>query len=128
MFIATYTRHGIRPMYHDLYIHHYIKTPPRSVISNLILLYPLSFRYFKDVIVPDSITPGKNVLIASSENAIRGLLMHLCDIPEERIHKVGDAEERIVVLTFRFLWLLVQYYGATITRLLTCILRAYVKQ
>lgn len=28
------------------------------------------------------------VLIASSENAIRGLLMHLCDIPEQRIHEI----------------------------------------
>lgn len=63
--------------------------------------------YFKDVIVPDSITPGKNVLIASSENAIRGLLMHLCDIPEERIHKVEiptglplvyDSEKRKILL------------------------------
>lgn len=37
--------------------------------------------YFKDVIVPVSLNEGKSVLIASSENAIRGLLMHLCDIP-----------------------------------------------
>jgi 2,3-bisphosphoglycerate-dependent phosphoglycerate mutase len=44
--------------------------------------------YYKDVIVPDSIDKGKNVLIASSENAIRGLLMHLCDIPSERISEV----------------------------------------
>ena len=44
--------------------------------------------YFKDVIVPQSINKGKSVLIASSENAIRGLLMHLCDIPIDRIHQV----------------------------------------
>ena len=44
--------------------------------------------YFKDIIVPGSIALGKNVLIASSENAIRGLLMHLCEIPTERIHEV----------------------------------------
>eukprot|EP01038_Epipyxis_sp_PR26KG_P006832 gene6832-9354_t len=44
--------------------------------------------YFKNVIVPQSIKPGKNVLIASSENAIRGLLMHLCDIPVDKIHAV----------------------------------------
>ena len=31
---------------------------------------------------------GKRVLIASSENAIRGLLMHLCDIPTDVIHEV----------------------------------------
>lgn len=34
--------------------------------------------YFKNVIYPQSIAKGKNVLIASSENAIRGLLMYLC--------------------------------------------------
>ena len=31
--------------------------------------------YFRDNIVPNSINQGKRVLIASSENAIRGLLM-----------------------------------------------------
>ena len=44
--------------------------------------------YFRDVIVPGSIAQNKNVLIASSENAIRGLLMHLCEIPEDRISEV----------------------------------------
>jgi len=44
--------------------------------------------YFRDVIIPGSLSKGKNVLIASSENAIRGLLMHLCEIPPERIHEV----------------------------------------
>jgi hypothetical protein len=39
-------------------------------------------------VVPNSINVGKRVLIASSENAIRGLLMHLCDIPESRISEV----------------------------------------
>jgi bisphosphoglycerate-dependent phosphoglycerate mutase len=33
--------------------------------------------YYTNTIVPQSIAQGKNVLIASSENAIRGLLMHL---------------------------------------------------
>uniref|UniRef100_A0A7R9YG63 Phosphoglycerate mutase n=1 Tax=Pinguiococcus pyrenoidosus TaxID=172671 RepID=A0A7R9YG63_9STRA len=41
--------------------------------------------YYTDVIVPSTIDQGKNVLISSSENAIRGLLMHLCDIPPDRI-------------------------------------------
>ena len=45
--------------------------------------------YFRDNIVPNSINKGKRVLVASSENAIRGLLMHLCDIPVERISEVG---------------------------------------
>lgn len=44
--------------------------------------------YFKNVIEPESIAKGKNVLIASSENAIRGLLMHLCEIPIEKIHEL----------------------------------------
>lgn len=44
--------------------------------------------YFTNVIYPESIAKGKNVLIASSENAIRGLLMHLCEIPPHRIHEV----------------------------------------
>jgi bisphosphoglycerate-dependent phosphoglycerate mutase len=41
--------------------------------------------YFTERIVPDAIDQGKRVLISSSENAIRGLLMHLCEIPEEEI-------------------------------------------
>lgn len=44
--------------------------------------------FFRDVIVPGSLSKGRSVLIASSENAIRGLLMHLCDIPINRIHEV----------------------------------------
>ncbi|KAL9186189.1 hypothetical protein ACHAXT_005427 [Thalassiosira profunda] len=41
--------------------------------------------YFTEQIMPEAVLKGKRVLIASSENAIRGLLMHLCDIPEEHI-------------------------------------------
>ena len=41
--------------------------------------------YLKNVIYPESIKKGKRVLIASSENAIRGLLMYLCDIPPESV-------------------------------------------
>ena len=44
--------------------------------------------YFSETIYPDSIAKGQNVLIASSENAIRGLLMHLCEIPTDRIHEL----------------------------------------
>ena len=44
--------------------------------------------YYERVIRPGSVDQGKNVLIASSKNAIRGLLMHLCEIPEDRIHEV----------------------------------------
>lgn len=41
--------------------------------------------YFAHQIVPEAINQGKRVLISSSENAIRGLLMHLCEIPEDKI-------------------------------------------
>lgn len=41
--------------------------------------------FFKEAIVPDAIAKGKRVLISSSENAIRGLLMHLCEIPVDKI-------------------------------------------
>eukprot|EP00986_Skeletonema_menzelii_P014538 scaffold9751_cov153-Skeletonema_menzelii.AAC.9 len=41
--------------------------------------------YFTETIMPESVLKGKRVLISSSENAIRGLLMHLCEIPEEQI-------------------------------------------
>ena len=41
--------------------------------------------YFKERIQSDAIDQGKRVLISSSENAIRGLLMHLCEIPESEI-------------------------------------------
>jgi bisphosphoglycerate-dependent phosphoglycerate mutase family 1 len=41
--------------------------------------------FFTERIVPEAIDQGKRVLISSSENAIRGLLMHLCEIPEDEI-------------------------------------------
>ena len=37
-------------------------------------------------ILSQATNDGKRILIASSENAIRGLLMHLCDIPEEKVN------------------------------------------
>jgi hypothetical protein len=44
--------------------------------------------YFRDVILPESVAQNRTVLIASSENAIRGLLMHLCEIPSDRISEI----------------------------------------
>ena len=41
--------------------------------------------YFVERIAKDAVDQNKRVLISSSENAIRGLLMHLCDIPESEI-------------------------------------------
>ena len=43
--------------------------------------------YYVDTIQP-ALDARKNVLVASSENAIRGLLMHLCEIPEDSISGV----------------------------------------
>ena len=44
--------------------------------------------FFTNEILPQSIDNGKNVLVVSSENAIRGLLMHLCAIPPENINQI----------------------------------------
>lgn len=41
--------------------------------------------YYEQQIVPEALNKGKRVLISSSENAIRGLLMVLCDIPQDKI-------------------------------------------
>jgi len=41
--------------------------------------------YFVERIAKDALDQNKRVLISSSENAIRGLLMHLCNIPESEI-------------------------------------------
>jgi 2,3-bisphosphoglycerate-dependent phosphoglycerate mutase len=41
--------------------------------------------YWVNSIEREAIDAGKSVLVASSENAIRGLLMHLFDIPADRI-------------------------------------------
>jgi len=44
--------------------------------------------FFTNVIEPAVFENGRNVLVASSENAIRGLLMHLCEIPPDRISEI----------------------------------------
>lgn len=44
--------------------------------------------FFRDEIWKNSVMNNKNVLVASSENAIRGILMNLCDIPPERINEI----------------------------------------
>jgi 2,3-bisphosphoglycerate-dependent phosphoglycerate mutase len=44
--------------------------------------------YYIETIVPQSIALNQTVMISSSENAIRGLLMHLCDIQADRIAEV----------------------------------------
>lgn len=44
--------------------------------------------YYQEQIAPKAINDGKRILISSSENAIRGLLMTLCDIPEDKISEL----------------------------------------
>jgi broad specificity phosphatase PhoE len=44
--------------------------------------------YFKDKILQSALVEKKNVLVATHENAIRGLLMYLCDIPTDRIAEI----------------------------------------
>jgi 2,3-bisphosphoglycerate-dependent phosphoglycerate mutase len=57
--------------------------------------------FFTGTIMPKSVNKGKTVLIASSENAIRGLLMHLCGIPEDRISEVEIPTGLPLVYSFR---------------------------
>ena len=42
--------------------------------------------FYTQKIVPEAVAKGKRVLITSHENAIRGILMHLCEIPEEHMN------------------------------------------
>lgn len=44
--------------------------------------------YWINTIEKEGIGSGRSVLVASSENAIRGLLMHLFQIPKERISEI----------------------------------------
>lgn len=42
-----------------------------------------SIPFYTQKIVPEAVAKGKRVLITSHENAIRGILMHLCEIPKD---------------------------------------------
>jgi 2,3-bisphosphoglycerate-dependent phosphoglycerate mutase len=44
--------------------------------------------FYSSHIGPDAVDRGKRVLVASHENAIRGILMHLCDIPESAMNQL----------------------------------------
>jgi bisphosphoglycerate-dependent phosphoglycerate mutase len=48
-------------------------------------LYGSNDTLLMERIAKDTVDQEKRVLISSSENAIRGLLTHLCDIPESEI-------------------------------------------
>mmetsp|Transcript_22581 Transcript_22581/g.39744 ORF Transcript_22581/g.39744 Transcript_22581/m.39744 type:complete len:92 (+) Transcript_22581:130-405(+) len=45
--------------------------------------------FYTERIVPEAVDNGKRVLISSHENAIRGILMHLCEIPEEAMKQLN---------------------------------------
>lgn len=47
-----------------------------------------SIPFYTQRIVPEAVDKGKRVLITSHENAIRGILMHLCEIPEEAMNQL----------------------------------------
>lgn len=47
-----------------------------------------SIPFYTQRIVPEAVNKGKRVLVTSHENAIRGILMHLCDIPEEAMNQL----------------------------------------
>jgi 2,3-bisphosphoglycerate-dependent phosphoglycerate mutase len=47
-----------------------------------------SIPFYTERIVPEAVKQGKRVLITSHENAIRGILMHLCEIPEEAMNQL----------------------------------------
>ena len=51
--------------------------------------------YYTEQIVPEAVAQGKRVLISSSENAIRGLLMHLCDIPPDKVRLVAIRHDEL---------------------------------
>jgi len=44
--------------------------------------------YYTEKIYVEAVAKGKRVLITSHENAIRGILMHLCEIPEEHMNEL----------------------------------------
>lgn len=68
--------------------------------------------YFKNVIYPESILKGKNVLIATSENAIRGLLMDLCEIPEDRISEVEvSAQSESICRRISYKTEIISFFG-----------------
>ena len=47
-----------------------------------------SIPFYTERIVPEAVNKGQRVLITSHENAIRGILMHLCEIPEEAMNQL----------------------------------------
>jgi 2,3-bisphosphoglycerate-dependent phosphoglycerate mutase len=47
-----------------------------------------SIPFYTHCIHPEAVHRGQRVLITSHENALRGILMHLCDIPEHAIHQL----------------------------------------
>ena len=61
------------------------KFPKAESLSNCMAR---SIPFYTERIVPEAVNKGKRVLITSHENAIRGVLMHLCEIPEEAMNQL----------------------------------------
>jgi len=47
-----------------------------------------SIPFYTKQIYKEAVMKGKRVLITSHENALRGILMHLCDIPESAMNQL----------------------------------------
>jgi 2,3-bisphosphoglycerate-dependent phosphoglycerate mutase len=50
-----------------------------------------SIPFYTNEIYEQGVKKGKRVLITSHENAIRGILKYLCDIPEEAMNQVNKS-------------------------------------
>lgn len=72
--------------------------------------------YFVERIAVDAVDQGKRVLISSSENAIRGLLMHLLDIEAEQITglEIPNGLPLIYDVKSKCLKVRVPYHGVTV--------------
>ena len=73
-FVDLTPPHGLAPLFHSLPL----SRLPALTIGCRAALHD----------VRQAIDVGKSVLVSTSENAIRGLLMHLCAIPKERISEI----------------------------------------
>ena len=77
-----------------------------------------SIPFYTQRIVPEAINKGKRVLIASHENAIRGILMHLCDIPEEAMNQLHLPNGLPLVICVHAMYCTIP--GALLTSFLSC--------
>jgi len=81
---VSFLQTAIRSLAHGRYEIHHDLPKTESLKDCMDRTIP----YYQNTIYPQTIAKNRTVLIASSENAIRGLLMHLCDIPIANISNV----------------------------------------